>query len=95
MSLIYVEARDVQIAKSKIIRGKGFPELTLLNLETVLIDDFSVTLESGASTAVLHSSLECIRASLNELQFTTFMFMYAIKKITINRLQVTSLLAIN
>ncbi|CAD8181409.1 unnamed protein product [Paramecium octaurelia] len=92
--MIYIECQLCYLQDIQIHRGYGFPEMTILNSETLEITHFQFSQDPRYFSKVLHSSIDCVsQFAIMELYF--FLYVGQYQTIFIDNLNVSNSLSFN
>ncbi|CAD8149864.1 unnamed protein product [Paramecium octaurelia] len=92
--MIYIECQLCYLEEIQIQRGYGFPEMTILNSETLEIRNFQFSQNQKHFSKVLHSSIDCVsQFAIMELYF--FLYVGQYQSIAIHNLNVLNSLSFN
>ncbi|CAD8125007.1 unnamed protein product [Paramecium sonneborni] len=93
-STIYFDSYELILTNTKIVRGKTFPEMAILNSNKVKIENLDVTRNSEV-LRLLNNRLSCVSANAIPQIYTTILYMYNIKEIDMNYISLQKIKSIN
>ncbi|CAD8101522.1 unnamed protein product [Paramecium sonneborni] len=92
--MIYIECQLCNLQNVQIQRGYGFPEMTIINSNTLEIRNFQFSQDQRYFSNVLHSTIDCVsKFAILELYF--FLYVGQYKSIVIDNLNVSNCLSFN
>ncbi|CAK68383.1 unnamed protein product (macronuclear) [Paramecium tetraurelia] len=93
-STLYFDSYELTLTNTKIVRGKTFPEMAILNSNKVQIDNMDVTRNSDI-LKLLNNRLSCVSANAIPQIYTTILYLYNIKEIDMNHITLYKIKSIN
>ncbi|CAD8105541.1 unnamed protein product [Paramecium primaurelia] len=92
--MIYIECQICNLQEVQIQRGYGFPEMTILNSETLEIKNFQFSQNQRYFSKALHSTIDCVsKFAIIELYF--FLYVGQYQRILIDNLNIKNCLSFN
>ncbi|CAD8164426.1 unnamed protein product [Paramecium octaurelia] len=93
-SSVYFDLTQITIQNLNIVRAFTLPEISINNVDKLVLKNVKATLNSGFKIKLIHQQLSCIQQTL-QIGYGSMLQIFNTKTIEINNLQVIGLIVLN